>query len=251
MKKYGSFLNFCVLSLTLTGCQTVQKMMTVGEVPPLTPIENPEHLAQYQNIQTPLPSTLDTTHSKNSLWKSGARAFFKDQRANKKGDILTVEIKIDDKAEVDNNIKRSQDNSDNLNVGNLFGLEQAIAEKHLFHPNASPTQWLKTTSGPSVHNGNGEIKRKEKINLKLSAMVTQVLPNGNFVIVGRQETRINYEVREVIFHGIIRPEDITSANTIPYEKVAEARLSYGGRGDVMNNQRPPVGSQALAILKPF
>ncbi len=103
----------------------------------------------------------------------------------------------------------------------------------------------------STSEGSGSIRRNEEIELKLASVITDVLPNGNLVIYGRQEVRVNFEVRELAIAGIVRPEDITSANTISYEKIAEARISYGGRGQITDVQQPRYGQQLYDIIFPF
>jgi flagellar L-ring protein FlgH len=81
--------------------------------------------------------------------------------------------------------------------------------------------------------------------------VTQVLPNGNLVVQGRQELRVNFEVRELQITGVIRQQDISSTNTVSYTKLAEARISYGGRGQLTDVQQPRYGQQLLDIIAPF
>jgi flagellar L-ring protein precursor FlgH len=82
-------------------------------------------------------------------------------------------------------------------------------------------------------------------------VVTDRLPNGNFVIAGRQEVRVNSELRELRIAGVIRPEDISSRNTIDYFKVAEARIAYGGRGTISRVQKPRYGQRLYEFVVPF
>jgi flagellar L-ring protein precursor FlgH len=196
----------------------------------------------------PMPAPEMARPMANSLWRPGSRAFFKDLRANRVGDVLTVTIDIQDKAELKNETKRTRINSDNLDINSLFGFAPSL---NTILPEAvNPADLLSTASSTS-NVGTGEIKRNETIVLKLAATVVQILPNGNLVIHGRQETRINFEVRELQVTGIIRPEDIASDNSITYEKIAEARVAYGGRGHITDVQQPRYGSQILDILMPF
>ena len=186
--------------------------------------------------------------SANSLWRTGARSFFGDQRARHVGDILTVNIDIDDRAQVQNSTARSRNNEINSGVTNLFGLEAEAMDSigGAFDPSA-----LIGFGGESTSNGSGVISRSEKVSLTVAAVVTDVLSNGNLVIQGRQEVRTNREVRELTVAGIVRPEDISSANTIAHTQIAEARISYGGRGDVSRVQAPPAAQALAERFNPF
>jgi flagellar L-ring protein precursor FlgH len=230
-------------SLALSGCMTADRLASVGEKPNLSSIQNPVTQAGYRPVQLPMPEPAPAQREANSLWKAGSRAFFKDQRAHRVGDILTVKIKVTDKAQISNQTKRSRSNDEHLGAKNLFGVEtvaSGIDMENLLNADS-------TTSS----NGAGSVNRSEQLETNIAAIVTQVLPNGNLVIEGRQEVRVNFEVREMIVAGVVRPEDIESENIIDSAKIAEARISYGGRGQISEVQQPRVGQQVLDVLLPF
>jgi len=234
--------------VALAGCNAGERLTTLGSAPPLSPIENPIDTEQYQPVRLPMPAPQVPEHRANSLWQPGARAFFRDQRAGDIGDILTVMIQIDDEATLDNQSNRSRDNSEGASLPNLLGYEAALSD--IFPDEIDPDN-LTNFGSTSSNEGTGNITRSEDIELKVAAIVTQILPNGNLAIYGRQEVRVNFEVRELEIAGVIRPEDITSQNTIGYEKIAEARISYGGRGHLSDVQQPRYGQQLYDIIFPF
>ncbi len=232
----------------LGACSAVDRITTVGREPAFDPIINPTQMPDYAPVSMPMPAPVISGHQANSLWRTGARAFFKDQRASEIGDILTVEIEIDDDATIQNETSRTRDNLDTASWTSLFGYEQSLAA--ILPEAISPTSVLNLDSDLR-NKGAGEIKRADQINLKLAAVVTQILPNGNLVIQGDQEVRVNYDLRELRVEGIVRPEDISASNTISYEKIAEARIAYGGRGQIQDVQQPRYGSQILDVINPF
>jgi flagellar L-ring protein FlgH len=217
------------------------------ETPPLVPVGTPETLTggAQQSMPVPAPVAYDPA-SPASLWRSGSRSFFNDQRASRIGDILTVLIEIDDKAEISNSSNRSRSGSTSAGVSNFFGLEAAVSDFL-----GGDTSNLVTADAESTHNGAGAINRNEKIELTVAAVIVDRLANGNLVLAGRQEVRINGEVRELTVSGVIRPEDITSANTINHSEMAEARISYGGRGQISAVQRPGWGQRLGDALSPW
>jgi len=237
-----------VAALAISGCNTLQRLADVGAEPKLSNIQNPVHSPKYRPVSMPMPAPVTSHREPNSLWRPGSRAFFKDLRASRVGDLVTVMIDIDDKGELENSSQRTRDNSEGANAPALLGYEQSLSK---ILPEAIRPDNLIQIGSDSQSKGDATIDREEKIELKLAAVVTQVLPNGNLVLHGRQETRVNYEVRELQLGGIIRPEDITNQNTIAYEKIAEARLSYGGRGHMSDVQQPRYGQQIIDILFPF
>ncbi len=236
------------LVLALSGCNALTRLSNVGEPPALTAIQDPRAAADYQPVSLPQPAAHPIERNPNSLWRTGARAFFKDQRASEIGDILTVEIALDDNAEINNSTSRTRDAAEDAALSSFLGFE---SELDRIFPDAIDPDSLVDADSDSAYTGTGTIERDEEINVNVAAVITQVLPNGNLVIHGRQETRINFEARELQIAGVIRPEDITSDNTIPYEKVAEARLAYGGRGQITDFQQPRYGQQIFDIIFPF
>ena len=238
-----------LFAASLSACNAITRVAQVGTAPPITPIENPTQVPGYRVVSLPMPEATKDQFMSNSLWRQGARAFFKDQRANRVGDILTVVINIDDQASFNNETERRRENTEDSDVTNLLGLETQL-EKRLLPESFNPASALSLGS-TSRSKGTGTVDRKEELSLTVAAIVTQVLPNGNLVIQGRQEVRVNFEVRELLIAGVVRPEDITATNQIQHTQIAEARISYGGRGQLTDVQQPRYGQQVLDILFPF
>lgn len=232
----------------LTGCGSLERVSNIGRAPEVTPIENPVTQAQYRPVSLPMPAPALTRQQPNSLWDGSRRTFFKDQRAAQIGDIITVLIDVKDKAQLDNESKRSRASSENAAMDKLLGLEGSL--KRVLPETIDPTN-LVQADADSSHTGKGSVDREEKITLKMAAIVTQKLPNGNMVLHGRQEIAVNFEKRILGLDGVIRPEDISVDNTISYEKIAEARITYGGEGQISDVQQPRYGQQLYDVLFPF
>ena len=234
------------LSATLGGCATWDRLRNVGEPPKLSEIENPVAQAGYKPVQMPMPAPQPAVYNPNSLWRNGSRAFFKDLRAHQVGDILTVKVKITDKAEIENATKRQRINKEDSGVTDFIGSKTIGAPARAILPGR-----ILTADSTASSEGQGSVNRSEQLQTNVAAVVTQVLPNGNLVVEGKQEVRVNFEVRELIVAGIVRPEDIESDNTIDSTKIAQARIAYGGRGQITDVQQPRYGQQVLDILLPF
>ncbi|MDR7117930.1 flagellar L-ring protein precursor FlgH [Caulobacter sp. BE254] len=230
-----------LLLAPLAACSTVKEAV---KGPELAPVGYPAQLAPMtqQYVATPQPA------SANSLWRTGARTFFNDQRASKVGDILTVNIDIDDSATTKNQTSTSRASNSSLGVPNFLGLESSLGK--VLPGGFDPANMINTKSGTS-NAGAGAVNRSEKISLTIAAVVSGVMPNGNLVIQGTQEVRTNAEVRQLTVAGIVRPEDISSANTIKHTQIAEARISYGGRGDISRVQKTPAGQSLVEKFSPF
>ena len=231
-----------------TGCSSLDRIKDIGQAPALAPTENPADLFGGREVALPMPTSYTDTGNNNSLWRQGSRAFFKDQRARRTGDIVTVVIDIDDRARLNNTTERLRNNGETAELPALGGFEQRLVD--ILPDGANASQLVDLSSGSNTR-GEGSVDRREDVNLTIAAIVTQVLPNGNLVIAGKQEVRVNYELRELTVTGIIRPEDISNANLIRHEQIAEARVSYGGRGQLSDVQQARYGQQLYDILFPF
>jgi flagellar L-ring protein precursor FlgH len=214
--------------------------------PRIKPMGYPAALVpmQQQIVAEPAPQPA----SANSLWRAGARTFFHDQRARNVGDILTVQIDIDDSAQFSNETNRTRTSSMKAGVPHFFGLESTLGK---IMPKAFDPSQMVDTTGSTASDGKGSIARSEKISLTIAAVVTGLLPNGNLIIQGTQEVKTNNELRELTVSGIVRPEDISSTNTIRHTQIAEARISYGGKGDVSRVQKAPALQALTERFSPF
>jgi len=229
----------------LSGCAALDRLKTIGQAPPLSAVDNPTARPGYKPVQMPMPAAQPASYNPNSLWRNGSRAFFKDQRAHQVGDILTVQVNITDKAIIANETQRSRDTKEDSGIDNFFGKSKVPIVN-----SAVPTR-IFTSDSTTQMDGKGSVNRSEALQTNVAAVVTQVLPNGNLVVEGRQEIRVNFEIRELIVAGIVRPEDIQSDNTIDSSKIAQARIAYGGRGQLTDVQQPRYGQQVLDVILPF
>jgi flagellar L-ring protein precursor FlgH len=242
-------LAFAALALigvnSLGGCAAIDRLANIGEQPRLSAISNPTAQPGYRPVHMPMPLPQPASYSPNSLWRNGSRAFFKDQRAHQVGDILTVTVNLNDKAVIANETQRSRENKEDSGIDNFFG------KSKLPLTGVPIPGRLLTADSTASSDGKGSVNRSEALITNVAAVVTQVLPNGNLVVEGKQEVRVNFEVRELVVAGIVRPEDIQSDNTIDSTKIAEARIAYGGRGQITDVQQPRYGQQVFDILLPF
>jgi len=238
---------FC-LGAVLAGCNTLTRLSEIGDGPRMTEVTNPTARPGYRPVSMPMPAPKEATRQANSLWRPGARAFFRDQRASEVGDILTVKLSISDSAKLDNKTERDRDDSDVGSFSALLGFEAQASR--ILPDSLDPANALNVGNQSST-TGDGKIDRKEAISILVAGVITQILPNGNLVIFGRQEIKVNAELREVMVTGIVRPEDIDYTNTISHEKIAELRVAYGGRGTLSDLQQPRWGTQLIDVIFPF
>ena len=235
------------LASLLSGCSAIDQLKLIGQQPPLSPVDNPTAKPGYKPVQMPMPNPQPASYNPNSLWRSGSRAFFNDQRAHQVGDILTVKININDTAIFQDQTQVSRTATEDSGITNFIGANTlgASAAKAVL-----PGRILSADSN-MASNGTGNINRQDQLLTNVAAVVTQLLPNANMVIEGKQEVRLNSELRELIVAGVVRPEDIESDNTIDLPKIAEARVAYGGHGVLTTAQQVPWGQQAIDVILPF
>ena len=228
------------------SCSSIDRLRNIGEQPPLAAISNPTTQPGYKPVQMPMPAPQPAVFNPNSLWRNGSRAFFKDQRAMQVGDIMTVKVKITDNAKFENGTARSRNSKEDSGVTDFIGSKLLTGQAAQLMPGK-----ILTADSTASSEGKGSVNRQEALLTNVAAVVTQVLPNGNLVVEGKQEVRVNFEVRELIVAGIVRPEDIESDNTIDSTKIAQARIAYGGRGQITDVQQPRYGQQVMDVLLPF
>ena len=231
-------------ALIFSGCGRLEE---VGRAPDFTPADRSAEVhAMGTGAQT---NPAEGTHvERASLWSGSRGSLLGDRRAGLQGDILTVVIKIDERAEISNTSSRSRSGSESSGVTELLGIPQVV--DRILPGDASLANAGQFDSSSSS-NGQGSVRRNESLELKVAATVTDVLDNGVLRIQGSQEVRVNFEIRELLVTGYVRPQDISRRNEITYDKIAAARISYGGRGQITDVQQPRYGQQIADILLPF
>lgn len=251
MKAATRILTIAILAIAFTalaGCNTFTRLSEIGDGPKLSKIDNPTSRPDYKPVSLPLPAPEVDEPNPNSLWRPGARGFFKDTRAKDVGDIVTVKLNLNDSASWDNKTTRDRKDSEDTDVTKLLGLESEFSK--VLPEAVSPSSMMSFGDTHST-SGDGSISRSESLELTVAAVITQILPNGHLVLLGRQEIRVNAEMRELMVTGVVRPEDIDADNTVSDQKIAEMRVAYGGRGTLSDLQQPRWGTQLWDTLFPF
>ena len=246
MKRLARPLGLCAaLCVLLTGCGALGRIASIGRPPELSPTSNPTEAPTWRPITMPMPGPEVEVTEAYTLWRAGSRAFFKDQRAARVGDIITILVNVNDQANLKNQTATSRTATESGGMAEFFGLETLLPKTI-----ADPSKLLSVNSAHTVA-GSGQIQRNDVMVIRLAGVVTQTLPNGNLVVAARQEFRVNAEMRELHVTGVIRPQDIASDNTVQHDRMAEARIMYGGRGQLTDMQTGRWGQQLADILLPF
>jgi flagellar L-ring protein precursor FlgH len=237
---------FCLgLFVSVSGCA---KLDHLGKPPSFTPIDSSTEHEAMINPGLPLVAESERPVDRASLWSASKQSLLGDRRAIERGDILTVVIEIDEQAKISNSTDRSRSGSESLGIPQLFGLPQRINRSL---PDGATLDDAVSINSSGQSGGTGSVDRKEKLTLRMAATVMQVMPNGVMEIQGSQEVRVNFEIRELLVSGFVRPKDISRQNEITYDKIAAARVSYGGRGQITDVQQPRIGQQILDTVLPF
>ncbi|MCF2905962.1 flagellar basal body L-ring protein FlgH [Octadecabacter sp. CECT 8868] len=235
-----------VASMMLTACG---RLAEVGKEPDFTsPQASPEATAMMTYGIEPELAVSTTRAVTPSLWTGERGSLLGDRRAVQRGDILTVVIEIDDSASISNSTDRSRSGSESMSVPSLFGVPQRIDESL---PDGATLNDAVDLTSSSSFGGDGSVRRNEQLELRVAATIVGVMPNGVLSIQGTQEVRVNFEMRELLVSGFVRPEDISRQNEITYDKLASARISYGGRGQISDVQQPRYGQQIADVILPF
>ena len=250
MERHGRRLFAVQLSaaLLLTGCGALSRLSEVGRPPALTPTAESTKEPNWRPLTMPMPARETTPTEPNALWRTGSRAFFKDQRAAQVGDVITVVVSMTNSANIQDGTTATRTSADNGGMPNLLGVENLLPS--LLPKPINPASLVSVNSANS-NVGAGQIQRSEAVTLRLAGVVTQVLPNGNLVVAARQEIEVNSELRVLSVTGVVRPQDIASDNTVTHDRMAEARITYGGRGQLTDIQTPRWGQQMMDIVLPF
>jgi flagellar L-ring protein precursor FlgH len=234
--------------LCLVSAAGCARLADVGQRPDFTPITGTDE--QRAMSVMPLPAALEASRPGDSasLWSRDETSLLGDRRASKQGDILTVVVEIDESAEISNSTERSRSGSEEMRIPEFLGIPQRINQGRT---NPIPFDPAVSANSSSSSDGEGSVQRSEELTLRIAATVTDVLQNGVLKIQGSQEVRVNFEIRELLVTGYVRPKDISRQNEITYDKIASARISYGGRGQISDVQQPRYGQQIADIVLPF
>ncbi len=235
----------CALSCGLIACTPIGRPPEMSQIGSDYDRANGMMTADRAALAVPAPEPAKYAYQRGSLWSSSPSGLLGDKRARKLGDILTVTIEIDDQAQINNSTDRSRTGSENASVGAFFGIRSKLGNEF---DSLTPNLEMGSSSN---FNGTGSVSRDESISLRVAATVVEVLPNGHLVIQGDQEVRVNSELRNLLVAGIVRPEDISRYNEISYDRIAGARISYGGKGQITNVQQPRWGQQVVDQVVPY
>ena len=236
------------LPLALLALSACARLDEVGRAPAFTPTTGGDQYFAMTAAGLPQSDLARRAPDEASLWNAGRASLLGDRRAAARGDILTVVVEIDERAEISNQTDRARNGSERMGIPSLLGIPQRINEAL---PEGATMDPAVAFSSTGSYSGQGAVRRREKLTLRVAATIIEVLPNGILRIEGSQEVRVNFELRELIVSGYVRPADISRQNEITYDKIAAARIAYGGRGQITDVQQPRYGQQVADIVLPF
>jgi flagellar L-ring protein precursor FlgH len=242
------FLAIGLSVLAMSACKTTGGQKMAAEF--TQPIPSMNYAPNAYRLETaPISREHMRINAKEtSLWNNSPKSLFGDRRASQTGDILTVLVEIDDEAELTSSVAEDRQNSENLGIGAFFGIPQKL---NSILPTGASTSPAVDVSRSRNLSGDGSIKREEKITLRLAVQVVDVLPNGYLQLAGKQQIMVNNEVRHLQVSGLIRTQDISRQNVITYDKIADARIYYGGKGQITDAVKPRIGNKIMQKVIPF
>lgn len=242
---FRSLTPLALVALLLSACARTDHL---GRAPSMTEARNGEEFAAMTSPPIDYPERFSTPTAAASLWAGPRASLVGDRRATQRGDIVTVVIQIDDRAEMSNTTGRQRASSDRVSIPEFAGIPQRLDPKL---PEGASMGSLARADASSSYRGSGTIARRDRLTLRVAATVVETMPNGVLHIQGTQEVRVNFELRELTVSGFVRPQDIGRNNEVAYDRIAGARISYGGRGQQMDVQQPRIGQQIADIVLPY
>lgn len=210
----------CIVLALPAGAKDKEKKQ-----PELSPLE--QYLEQARRGSTdPNAST-----APGSTWSPNARLFdvATDLRASRVNDIVTIIVQERASAVSQGSVSSERSASANASIGALAGIPSPVGG----------LQNLLGVDSDKTLEGTGETSRRTVLTATMAARVVEVLPNGNLVIEGEKSVGVNSEVQVIKLRGVVRPYDVSVANAISSEQIAQLELRVNGKGVVGDAIRRP------------
>jgi flagellar L-ring protein precursor FlgH len=229
-----------VMALLPLGCgQMIEKRF----FPKPTEHEMSREVTRLSRTETQSPNAQPA--SRGSLWPAGDQVFFyADKKALRVGDIITVRIVENAEASNTADTDLSRSSTANAGLSTFFGKKKFLGLFKL-------DEELLKANADNSHVGSGSTTRSGQLTATMTAVVREVLPNGNLVIQGTREVLVNHEQQFITLTGIVRPLDISRDNVVLSSQLADANISIGGLGVVADKQRSGWGTWIFDWLWPF
>ncbi len=240
----------CISVLFLSACASTKALKPPKDLPKEWQVASniPTHRPAQAHLNRRMAGGAQRVSHATSLWNVTPKSLFGDRRASQLGDILTVEINIDEEAQLQNSATTDSNSKKNMEISALFGIPELVAK---VLPGGASLKPAVDLSNSNTHSGQGSVSRKEKLSLRLAVRVSAVLPNGHLSVLGHQEIIVNNELRYLQVSGILRIADISRLNTITYDKIANAKIFYGGRGPITRATEEKLGNKYIQKILPF
>ncbi len=186
--------------------------------------------------------------NEGGIYSVKSKNLYQDNRARRVGDILLVKIVETSSGKKSANTKTSRASSLTGGISSFFGFEQSLLTKGGEH---TPSRTSMDADLSSGFEGKAETSRDSVVSATISAKVMEVTMDGNLIIQGYREVRVNNETQHIILSGIVRPTDISQDNSILSSSIADARIEYNGTGTLADRQQPGWLANAIDVIWPF